>query len=104
MDLARDCYVATDAFESRERFGLTDQIRRSAVSVPSNIAEGCGRGTPKEFARFLRIAYGSACELGTQLQLSHEIKLGNSAEIVPLLEEAERVRRMLSALITSVVS
>ena len=104
MDLARDCYVTTRSFPRRERFGLADQIRRSAVSVPSNITEGSGRGTTKEFVRYLRIAYGSACELGTQLEISRQVDIGDAGDLANLLVSVEDTRRMLSALIYSVNS
>jgi len=104
MDLARGCYLTTRSFPRGERFGLTDQIRRSAVSVPSNIAEGSGRGTKKEFVRFLRIAYGSACELGTQLEISRQAGIGDASDLADLLISVEDTRRMLSALIASVNS
>ena len=104
MDLARGCYATTKTFPPGERFGLTDQIRRSAVSVPSNIAEGSGRGTKKEFVRFLRIAYGSACELGTQLEISRQADIGDADELAELLMAVEDTRRMLSAFIDRVGS
>ncbi|MFV1970982.1 MAG: four helix bundle protein [Acidimicrobiia bacterium] len=102
MALARECYTATESFPRSELFGLTSQVRRSAVSIPSNIAEGCGRGSRREFVRFLRIAYGSACELGTQLELSNEIGHGQSHRLAQLLKDAEEVRRMLASLIQRV--
>jgi four helix bundle protein len=104
MELARRCYAATTSFPRGEQFGLTDQIRRSAVSVPSNIAEGSGRGTKKEFVRFMRIAYGSACELGTQLELSRRLGLGDPDNLADLLKSVEDTRRMLSVLIDRVAS
>jgi four helix bundle protein len=102
MDLARRCYATTRSFPRSERFGLTDQIRRSAVSVPSNIAEGSGRGTKKEFVRYLRIAYGSACELGTQLEISRQVDIGDADDLTDLLVSVEDTRRMLSAFIDRV--
>jgi four helix bundle protein len=104
MDLARGCYVTTGSFPRSERFGLTDQIRRSAVSIPSNIAEGSGRGTKKEFVRYLRIAYGSACELGTQLEISRRVDIGDADNIDDLLDMVEDVRKMLSSFIDRVGS
>lgn len=64
------------------------------MSIPSNIAEGSGRGTKKEFARYLRIAYGSACELGTQLELSRQVGIGDADELADLLDATEDIRRM----------
>lgn len=66
-------YKISRSFPADERFGLTSQIRRSAVSVPSNIAEGAGRRTNGEFANFLGIAHGSICELETQLYVAFEL-------------------------------
>ena len=104
MELVRRCYAATRAFPRSEQFGLTDQIRRSAVSIPSNIAEGSGRGTKKEFARYLRIAYGSACELGTQLEISRRLGIGDPDQLADLLKSVEDTRRMLSVFIDRVAS
>ena|SRR5690554_3356314 len=67
MELAVEIYAQTKNFPSEEKFGIVSQIRRCAVSVPSNIAEGAGRKSDKEFGQFLSISYGSLCELDTQL-------------------------------------
>jgi four helix bundle protein len=104
MVLAQDCYTVTRSFPRSEPFGLTDQIRRSAVLIPSNISEGSGRGTSKEFARYLRIAYASGCELGTQLELARRIPMGPEHELAALLPQVEDVRRMVAALIQQVKS
>ena len=74
MDIAVDLYKATENFPQEERFGLTSQMRRSAVSVPSNVAEGAGRQTKKEFVNFLHIAQGSLSELDTQLELAKRLQ------------------------------
>ena len=71
-DLALKVYRVTEAFPKTELFGLTSQIRRAGVSIPANIAEGCGRDTDADFARFLQIAMGSASELEYHLLLAHE--------------------------------
>lgn len=72
MELAREVHVATKTFPSEERFGLTSQMRRCAVSIPSNLAEGWGRGTDAERRQFARLSRGSACELETQVLLAQE--------------------------------
>jgi len=74
MDIAVDVYKTSERFPAEERFGLTSQMRRSGVSVPSNVAEGAGRNTKKEFINFLHIAQGSLSELDTQLELSRRLE------------------------------
>lgn len=99
MELAERVYaIAADLPES-ERFALSQQLRRAAVSVPSNIAEGYGRHSRKEFVKFLRIARGSVCELLTQLELARRLKLiAHDPQTSDLAEETDRV---LNALIRS---
>ena len=84
-----------------ERYGLTSQIRRSAVSVPSNIAEGYGRKTTPEYIRFLYIAYGSNCEMETQILLSGDLGYIETGKLEILQEGIGEVERMLKALIKS---
>lgn len=92
-------YQATRRFPKYERFGLTVQLRRSAVSIPSNIAEGCGRIGEKEFARFLGIALGSASEAEYQLLLSHDLKYLQTKHYQYLACLIDEVKRMLISLI-----
>lgn len=99
MQLAATAYRVTEQFPNAEKYRLTAQIRRCAVSVPSNIAEGSGRDTDPEFARFLRIAFGSACDLETQMLLAIELHFGDAAALSEGLSSSERVRRMLEGLI-----
>ncbi|HYG50407.1 MAG TPA: four helix bundle protein [Flavobacteriales bacterium] len=73
MDLVVDVYKVTILFPSEEKFGVTSQVRRSAVSIPSNISEGAGRNSDKEFNQFIGIANGSTCELETQLILAQRL-------------------------------
>jgi four helix bundle protein len=94
-----DVYAATASFPDEERHGLTNQIRRSAVSIPSNIAEGCGRETNSELARFLYIAMGSASELDYQLLLAHDLKYLAPDRYQQLHEHLDHIRRMLNAFI-----
>ena len=99
MRLARDIYRVSASFPDSERFGLTAQIRRCAVSVPSNIAEGAGRGGRKEYAHHLRIARGSLMELDTQLWIARDLGfIDNTSETNLLIQ---RIAAMLSALINS---
>jgi four helix bundle protein len=99
MTVARRSYSVANSFPSHEKYGLANQIRRSAVSIPSNIAEGSGRDTPKEFMRLLRIAYGSACELETQLLIARDIKEDAEGLVPAITRELEETRRMIFALV-----
>jgi len=92
MSLALEVYRATASMPSDERFGLTSQLRRSVVSIPSNIAEGYARGTTQDYIRFLRIARGSLAEVQTQIELG--CKLGmirESEQTTELIAETDRV-------------
>lgn len=93
-------YAATRTWPSDERFGLTSQIRRAAVSVPSNIAEGCARRTTPEFLRFLSIARASLAEAETQLIIGQRLTYLDEAGLARLLDSADEISRMLSGLIT----
>ncbi len=97
--LCLDIYKATSIFPRDERYGLTSQIRRAAVSIPSNIAEGYGRKTTPEYMRALYIAYGSNCELETQVLLSGDLGYIEDEEMKKFLEKIGEVERMLKALI-----
>ena len=103
MDLARDCYFLTKKLPREELYGLTSQIRRAAVSVPANIAEGNGRGTRKDYVSFLRIAQGSLREVETYLILIVEIRLAQQEVVSPLLAQVGSVARLLSRLIQSLL-
>ena len=96
--LAVESHRATRAFPVEERYGLADQIRRSAVSVPPNIAEGAGRGRGS-FAQFLRIAAGSASELETQLEIARDLGFIETTTSGRLLGDTRTVRNMLWGLI-----
>ena len=98
MVLTRQCYDLTRGFPKLERYGLSSQIQRSAVSIPSNIAEGAGRVSNKEFVRFLRIAHGSACELETQLLVARDLEYSPHSQVNPIAKETTEVRRMIFAL------
>jgi four helix bundle protein len=96
--LVKIVYVLTKSFPKDEQFALTSQIRRCAVSVPSNIAEGCGRQSNKETIHFLHIARGSLYELETQLILADDLGY-ISLDILTTLDEVERVKKLLNGFI-----
>lgn len=98
MDLTRIIYKDTKDFPSEERFGLTSQLRRCAVSIPSNIAEGAGRGTRKEFIHFLHIARGSLCEVETQCILAKDLGYLENIDIIE--SQTNRVFQLICGLIT----
>jgi four helix bundle protein len=98
-ELTLAVYKTTARFPQEERYGLTSQIRRASASVPANIAEGCGRGSDAELARFLRIAAGSANELEYHLLLANELEMLNSSEHKRLTKQVTEVKRMLTSFI-----
>ncbi|MGN6626045.1 MAG: four helix bundle protein [Tepidisphaeraceae bacterium] len=101
MDLAKDVYLLTRQFPSDERFGLTNQIRRAAVSVSSNIAEGHAR-TGRDFRAFLSIARGSVAEVQSQLLPSVALGFVPQADVDPLLSFCDEIRRMTAAIIRKI--
>jgi four helix bundle protein len=98
LELVKAIYKTTSKFPSSEKFGLTQQIRRAAVSIPCNVAEGQFRNSPKEFKQFLSIALGSAAELETQLIIAREIDYLSVEEPTVLLNILERIMKMLRKL------
>ena len=97
-ELTLKTYSLTVDFPRDEIYGLTGQIRRSAASIPANIAEGCGRGGNAELARFLQIALGSASELEYHLLLAHDLKHLSSAQYEAVAADVSEVKRMLTGL------
>ena len=104
MDVVTEVYRLTESFPSREQFGLTNQARRAAVSVPSNIAEGQGRNTTKDYIHFLRISRGSLQELETQLMIGQRLGFADAAVTDTLLAKTTEVSRIISGLINSLSS
>lgn len=102
MDLVEAVYRISQQFPSDERFGLTSQIRRAAISIPSNIAEGQSRGTPKDFSRFLDIAHGSLAEIETQFLIAGRLRYLNNQELNQLEAVAAEVGKLLNGLQRSV--
>jgi four helix bundle protein len=97
--LVRDLYQITDSFPRSESYGLTAQIRRAGTSIPSNLAEGCGRSGDAELARFCDIARGSASELEYQLLLARDLKLIQPDNYEQLVQQTTDIKRMLTVFV-----
>lgn len=102
MVLTTKIYFSTNNFPKEEIFGLTSQIRRSSVSIPSNIAEGFGRETDKDFLRFLNISLGSLFEMQTQLEIAKNISYLKEYDFNNLYEDSREVERMLVSFIKKI--
>jgi four helix bundle protein len=102
--LVKDVYVVTRVFPREELFGLTQQLRRAAVSVPSNIAEGYGRGSRSDYIRFLRISRGSLYEVQCQLLLAEDLGYVRPADIAGAHERVNRCARLLHGLLRSLTN
>ncbi len=100
-ELCLKIYQITAKFPNEERYGLTSQIRRSVVSIPSNIAEGYGRKTTLDYIRMLYISYGSVCELETQILLAGDLGFIDKGELDTAKKDIAEIERMLKALIKS---
>jgi four helix bundle protein len=98
INLVVDVYKATESFPKEERYGLTSQIRRAAVSIPANIAEGAGRYSKREFAHFLSNAQGSASELETELLISSRLGYLNEKTHSALTVPLDRIGRLITGL------
>ncbi|MBD0426644.1 four helix bundle protein [Aquisalinus flavus] len=103
MDLSVEIYRITSAYPREEQFGLVSQMRRSSVSIPSNIAEGFGRETTQAFIQFLRISQGSLKELETQILLSRRLEFIKEQEAGHLLGQSTRIGKMLNGLIRKLI-
>jgi len=95
IDFTTKIYKTTETFPRKEEFGLTSQIRRAAVSVPSNIAEGVGRESNKAFLYFLEIAFGSINELITQITISHRLNYIDKKSEDELITEIQEIQKMV---------
>jgi four helix bundle protein len=100
MDLTMMIYALTSEFPRHEIYGLSSQMRRAAVSISSNLAEGSARGTRKDFRQFVLIARGSNCELQTQLMISARLNYASDEKITEAEALSQRISRMLSGLST----
>ncbi len=103
MSVAKEIYKATSEFPAEERFGLVNQLRRAAVSVPSNLAEGHARATAADFSRFISISMGSVAEVETQILLSAELGYLDHKNKDLLLSELDLVGKMLRGLSKAIV-
>ena len=101
MELVVGIYQLTDTFPKSELYGLTNQMRRAAVSIPSNIAEGRRRGGIKEYRQFLLIAYASGAELETQLEIGKRLSFGEKDSVVKVEGLLTETMKMLNAILTN---
>jgi four helix bundle protein len=99
IELVTDVYKSSEHFPKEERYGLTGQIRRAAVSIPANLAEGAGRRSQKEFAHFLSNSQGSASELETELIIANRLGYLDEATFAKLIGQLERIGRLITGLV-----
>ena len=104
MDFVADVYRVTTNFPRDEIYGLTSQLRRAAVSIPSNIAEGQGRHSTRDFIHFLSVAYGSLNETQTQLLIAQRLGYLNEADCQPLIEQSYELARIINGLSRSLAA
>ena len=104
MELVVKVYEITEDFPREEAYGLTSQIRRAAISIPSNIAEGKSRSTKKDYAHFLRIAYGSGAELETQIEIAKRLKKIQNLEYAEVDTLLNEVMKMLNVILHKLTS
>ncbi|WP_299460927.1 four helix bundle protein [uncultured Microscilla sp.] len=102
MNLVTNIYKTTATLPDTEKFGLISQMQRCAVSIPSNIAEGCSRSSEKEYKRFLEIAQGSSFELETQLLICKAVNHLTSEKVEVLVDEVHQVQRQINGLISTI--
>ncbi len=98
MDLVTEIYKVTATFPGEERYGLSSQARRAAVSIPSNIAEGHGRKSTASYLNFLSIAFGSLMELETQIQIAVRLEFIREEKAIALLAQTDEIGKMLAGL------
>ena len=99
IEVVKDVYKLTEKFPKQEAYGLVSQMRRSAISIPSNVAEGFKRYHNKEYRQFLYVTLGSCAELETQITITKELKYIQKSEEVILLEKLDHIGRMITSLL-----
>ena len=99
IEVVKDVYKLTEKFPKQEAYGLVSQMRRSAISIPSNVAEGFKRYHNKEYKQFLHMSLGSCAELETQITIAKELKYIQKSEEVILLEKLDHIGRMITSLL-----
>ena len=97
--LVKDIYTLTRLLPDSEKFGLTSQIQRSVISIPANIAEGCGKYSTKDFVRFLQISLGSAYELESHIILCHDLNFIPSDQSKPVIRNIQKLQKRIASLI-----
>jgi four helix bundle protein len=102
IEIVKDIYILTRKFPKEELYGLTSQMRRAAISMPSNIAEGFKRYHSKEYSQFLHITMGSAAELETQLIIAKELKMISEEELNIISEKLDHISKMISSLLNKI--
>ncbi|MGK0387716.1 MAG: four helix bundle protein [Maribacter sp.] len=100
--LVKEIYLSMEQIPSEEKFGLTNQLKRAAVSIPSNIAEGCGRNHIKELIQFLHYSTGSLCEVETQLYLAISLEFIPEKQTEAVIAETIEIRKMIQGYINSI--
>lgn len=101
MDIAVNCFKLTDSFPATEKFGISSQINRAGVSIPSNIAEGSSRTSEKEYGRFIEISLGSSFELETQLLIAQRLNFGDETQVAELISNVSEEQKMLAGFLKS---
>lgn len=101
MDIAISCFQLTESFPSTERFGISSQINRAGVSIPSNVAEGSSRTSEKDYGRFIEISLGSSFELETQLLIAQRLKFGDDRKVADLITNVSEEQKMLAGFLKS---
>ena len=102
MALVTNCYTISANFPKEEQFGLTSQLRRCSISIPSNISEGFGRGTKKDYYRFLTISLGSLFEFQTQIEIAHNLNYITLENFNKLYEDSRELERILTSFMKKV--